>query len=418
MATSRHHLIVGAGTAGLAALEAIRRWAPDDPVTLVSAEPERPYSPTVLPHLLAGRLDESQAALRPDTFFESARCRLLLGKEATGIDAARRCLSFADGSEIAWDTLLLATGSEPLVPSLANPREVELLTFTRLPDLRRLRARLRDGCRVAILGAGLIGTALAEALVRLARSIRVTVIEQERQVLPRAFGERLAAGIAELFQTQGVGFRLGVRAVALEQRGTVTTVTLSDGRSLETDLVVSCVGVKPRTGRLAGAWLASRRGVLVDRRMATSLPDVYAAGDVAAGPSVDGEHACHPVLPTAAAQGRVAGTNMAGRLIEHEGWLAASVFAFFGQLAISVGATAPRPGLDLIDREMGPGRAELLFDGERLAGASFLGVPADPGALAWLVRTRVPVRAQAALLLEQPLPASRWLAARAQRDAA
>lgn len=418
MPRSRHHLIVGAGTAGLAALEAIRRARPDDQITMVSAEPDWPYSPTVLPHLLAGRIAESQVALRSETFFAGARCRVLLCKEATSIDADQRRVRFADGTDAGWDALLLATGSEPLVPALANPQGVELLTFTRLADLRRLRSRIHDGCRVAILGAGLIGMELGEALAALRRGVRVTIVEQERQVLPRTFGARLGAAIEELFRAHGAGFCLGSRAVAVERAGSALALALSDGSSCAADLVVACVGVRPRVGGLGGSGLATGRGVLVDRRMASSLPDVFAAGDVAEGPSADGERGCHPVLPTAAAQGRVAGANMAGRAVEHEGWVAASTFNFFGRTAISVGAADPGPASDRVARRTDHGHGELLLDGDRLRGACFLDVPADPGALAWLVRARLPVRAHAEALVEHPLEVARWLVGRAQRGAA
>lgn len=411
-------MIIGSGTAGLAALEALRRARPNDPVTMVSAEPEPPYSPTALPHLLAGRIDESRIALRPGEFFERMRCRLRLGMEATGVDPERRVVSFADGARVGFDTLLVAAGSEPLMPGVENPAGVEVLTFTRLADLRALRARLSGGCRVAILGAGLIGMELAEALVHLSPSIRVTLIEQESQVLPRTFSAGMTAQIHDLFEQRGVACRLGRRALAIEKSGSAAVLTLSDGSAQPSDLVVACVGVKPRMGFLADSGLACRRGVLVDRRMATSLPDIYAAGDLAEGPSADGEVGCHPVLPTAAAQGRVAGANMAGGSVEYEGWLPANAFNFFGRLAMSVGATDIAPGGAYVERANGSERGELRFEGDRLLGAAFIDMPADPGALSWLIRAGVPVRAHAELLLARPLEAGRWLASRAQRGAA
>ena len=418
VATARHHLIVGAGTAGLSAVEAIRRACPDDAVTILSVEPDPPYSPTVLPHLLAGRIDETRIALRPESFFARGRCQLRLGAEVTALDAERRQVRLDDGAALGYDTLLLASGSESLRPALENPHGVELLAFTRLGDLRALRTRLGDGARVAVLGAGLIGMELAEALVHLGRGIRVTVIEQERQVLPRSFDAELAGEIAALFESRGVALRLGRRATALERVGRGVALTLSDGRREPADVVVACVGVRPRAGFLAGAGLATRRGVLVDRRMATSLPGVWAAGDVAEGPAADGTSGVHPVLPTAAGQGRVAGLNMAGRPVEHEGWLAANAFNFFGRVAVTVGATEIRPEWTSVARTRGPARGRLVFDGARLVGASFVEVAVDPGALSWLIRQGVPAREHAELLLARPVEGARWLAALSQREVA
>ena len=377
---ARHHVIVGAGTAGLSAVEAIRRAAPGDAVTILSAEPDAPYSPTVLPHLLAGRIDAARVALRPESFFAPEGCRLRLGTEVSALDAAARRV--------------------------------------RLADLRSLHARLGDGVRVAVLGAGLIGMELAEALVHRGRGVRVTVIEQERQVLPRSFDAELAGEIAALFESRGVTLRLGQRATALERTGAGVALALSDGSAEAADLVVACVGVRPRAGFLAGAGLATGRGVLADRRMATNLPGVFAAGDVAEGLGADGTPGVHPVLPTAAGQGRVAGANMAGRQVEHEGWLPANAFNFFGRVALSVGATEPGAGQDVVSRSRDGGRGRLVFEGPRLAGASFVGVAADPGALGWLIRRGVPAREHAELLLAHPVAGARWLAARGQREAA
>ena len=418
MTAPRQHVIVGAGTAGLSAVEAIRRTCPGDAVTLVSAEPDPPYSPTVLPHLLAGRIEESRIALRPESFFARGRCQLRLGAEVTGLDAERRRVRLADGTALVGDTLLLASGSEALQPDVANPDGVAMLGFTRLADLRELRARLDDRMRVAILGAGLIGMELAEALVHVGPGLRVLVVEQERQVLPRSFDAELAGGIATLFESRGVALRLGRRATALERAGGSVVLTLSDGSTEIVDLVVACVGVRPRAGYLADSGLALRRGVLVDRRMATSIPGVYAAGDVAEGPSADGTPGVHPVLPTAAGQGRVAGCNMAGGSLEHEGWLPANVFNFFGRVAVTVGATEPRPAWTTAARGTGARRGRLLFDGDRLVGASFVDAPVDPGALGWVIREGVPAREHADLLLARPVEGARWLAARSQREVA
>lgn len=418
MGATLHHVIIGAGTAALAAVEAIRVGRPADPITLLTAEPEAPYSPTVLPHVLAGRIDESRIALRPAAFFSRQRCRLLAGRPAVALSADRRVLRLAGGEDIEFDRLLVASGSEPVLPALDNPDAVPIHTFTRLADLRALRAALDGTSRVVVLGAGLIGMELAEAIVHRWPGARVTVVEQEPQVLPRAFARDDACAVQDLFEGRGVQFRLGSRALALGRRGGTAVVMLSAGEPVEADLVVGCVGVRPRLGFLAGAGFAMGRGLVVDGRMATSLPGIYAAGDVAEGPGADGTVGCHAVLPTAAGQGRVAGANMAGRAVEHEGWLPANVFAFFGRLLVSAGATDAASGQTRLDHVSDTRRGRLVLDGDRLVGASFAGVPADPGALCWLIRERVPVRAQAELLLAQPLETARWLCARAQRGAA
>ncbi len=409
------HVIVGAGTAGIAAAEAIRKTPEAASITLISAESDAPYSPTVLPHLLAERISQRAVALRAAEFFDDIRCRLLLGRSVSALDADRRAVRLDDDSQIDFDRLLLAVGSEPLTPALDNPDGVRCLSFTRMTDLHDLRARLAPGCRVAVLGAGLIGMELAEALAGLGRGLQVLVVEQEQQVLPRTFNQEIAGEVLALFRAHGVRFQLGLRAVALEKAGGAVTLTLSDQRSHVADLVIGCVGVKPRVSWLAGSGIALGRGIAVDARMATNVAGVYAAGDAAEGPAADGSAGLNPVLPTAAAQGRIAGANMAGRSVQHDGWVPANFFNFFGRVAVSVGDNSAGPARSTVDRKANGGRGQLFFEGERLVGASFLGVPTDPGALSLLIRRRTPVREYAELLAQRPLEASRWLAARLQR---
>lgn len=415
MNSTRRHVIVGAGTAGISAVEAIRKSPSGDSITMISAEPDTPYSPTVLPHLLAGRIGEREVALRSAEFFDRAQCRLVLGRTVTAVDPDGRVVRLDDGSKIGFDRLLLAVGSEPLMPRIQNPAKIKCLSFTRLADLRALRARLSPGSRVAVLGAGLIGMELADALVHLGMGVRVLVVEQEQQVLPRTFNREIADEVLALFQAKGVSFQMGLRAIALDKAGSAVAITLSDQSTRVVDMVVACVGVKPRVSFLAGSGLALGHGITVDSRMASNVAGIYAAGDAAEGPSADGNAACHPVLPTAAAQGRTAGANMVDRPIQHEGWVPANFFNFFGHLAVSVGDNSAGPERQAVGGRTNGGRSQLFFEGDRLVGASFLGVPADPGSLSLLIRKRVPVKAHAELLLNRPLETSRWLAAKVQR---
>jgi phenylglyoxylate dehydrogenase epsilon subunit len=415
MNSTLRHVIVGAGTAGISAVEAIRKSPSADCITMISAESDAPYSPTVLPHLLAGRIGERDVALRSAEFFDGSRCRLVLGRTVTALDPDGRVVRLDDDSQIGFDRLLLAVGSEPLMPRIDNPDGVECLSFTRMADLRALRARLAPGCRVAILGAGLIGMELADALAHLGLGVQVLVVEQEGQVLPRTFNQEIADEVLALFRANGVRFQLGLRAIGLEKAGGDIAVTLSDHSTLMADLLIACVGVKPRVSFLADSGLTIGRGVTIDSRMATNVAGIYAAGDAAEGPSADGTAGCHPVLPTAAAQGRIAGGNMVGRPVKHEGWVPANFFNFFGRVAVSVGDNSASPGRHTVDSKTNGNRTQLFFEGDRLVGASFLGVPADPGSLSFLIRKRVPVKAHAELLLNRPIEASRWLAARVQR---
>ncbi|MBA0126532.1 NAD(P)/FAD-dependent oxidoreductase [Haloechinothrix sp. YIM 98757] len=283
MSTSRL-VVVGASLAGLRAVEAARRTGYDGPLTLVGAEPHLPYD---RPPLSKEFLAPAPQPPEPPTHRAEHSLRaeldvdLRLGTAATGVDTAARVLHLDDG-RLPYTGLIIATGATarqlPNTPELAGVH-----TLRTVEDAHRVRAELDAGARnVVVVGAGFIGSEVAAAVRK--RGLPVTVVEMAPVPLVRAIGEQMGSACARLHERHGTDLRCGVGVAGLEAgEGTdrVERVRLTDGSTLDADVVVVGTGAAPATGWLAGSGLEIDDGVVCDETLATGAPGVYAAGDVA-----------------------------------------------------------------------------------------------------------------------------------------
>ncbi|MDO8689791.1 MAG: FAD-dependent oxidoreductase, partial [Dehalococcoidia bacterium] len=324
----RKHLIIGCGSAALSALEKVRSIAPDDQIKLVTREDCSPYSPTALPYLLSRRINEDALWMRPKGYFEGLNSTVATGKEATQVSPTTKEVIYSDGGRESYDTLLIATGSEPVHPSIKGLEEAGFIGFRTMGDYRALEASLKGKKRVAVLGGGLIGMEVAIALLETGRQVHI--VEKETRLLPLYFDAQAEALIRDVFQREGALLHTGLEAREVRKQNGVVNLGLSDGSSIEADLLVTAVGVRAQTAFLASSGVKLNRGIVVDDCMQTSAADVYAAGDVAEAPGFFGEVGLNPILPSAVAQGKAAGASMAGRPEAYERWIPMNVFNFFG----------------------------------------------------------------------------------------
>jgi 3-phenylpropionate/trans-cinnamate dioxygenase ferredoxin reductase subunit len=274
------YVILGAGQAGGRAAETLRAEGFDGRVVLVGAEPLRPYErPPLSKGLLVGETDEESIYLRPDTFYDEQGIELLLGVQATHLDAEGHRLTLSDGTVLPYDRLLLATGVRARSVPVPGVDLEGIHTLRTLSDARRLVAALEAAPRVLIVGAGFIGAEVAAACRK--RGLAVSMLETLPVPLQRALGPRMGALYAEIHREQGVDLRCGVSVSAFRGTDRVAEAVLEDGTALACDMVVIGVGCTPETAYLAGSGLALADGVVVDEYCRASAPDVYAAGDVA-----------------------------------------------------------------------------------------------------------------------------------------
>lgn len=281
-------VVVGASTAGLAAVEALRAASYTGKITLIGDEPALPYDrPPLSKGYLLGAQTADRLTLRPVSYFEEQRVELRLGQRATALDTASRLVHLANGDHVHYDRLLIATGSEPRrlpLPGADLPGVSTLRTLADATTLgNELRARAAASERVVIIGAGFIGLELASVARTL--GCEVTVFEALAVPLERAIGPRLGAIFAAIHRAHGVDLRLGASVAAFHGRERVEAVQTSAGERIPCALVVVGVGVRPADDWLRGAaGLRLEDGVWVDEFCATTAPGVYAAGDIARWP--------------------------------------------------------------------------------------------------------------------------------------
>ena len=266
-------LVVGAGLAGLRCAEGLRAGGFEGDVTLVGEEPEAPYErPALSKELLAGARSEAQAALRPPGRLAEAGIELLTGRRVVRLDRSRALL--AGGGELRWDRLVLATGAR----ARRLPGVEDGLVLRTLGDARTLRAALRPGRRLAVVGAGLVGCEVASTALSL--GVDVTLVDPAPTPLRRALGGTVGALLARRLGEAGASLRLGVGAFGRDAAG----LALADGSTVACDDVLVAVGAEP------AAELLGARVVETDACGRTRLPGVFACGDVASWAGERCEH--------------------------------------------------------------------------------------------------------------------------------
>jgi NADPH-dependent 2,4-dienoyl-CoA reductase/sulfur reductase-like enzyme len=297
----KRYLVVGGGMTGHAAAQAIREADPEGQVTILSADPERPYArPPLSKGLWLGKAEDT--AWLP----ELPGVELLTGRVAVGLDPAARQVRDERGGVHGYDRLLLATGGEPRRLPVGGDK---VIYFRTLADFRRLRAVA--GKEVVVVGGGFIGSELASALCQNGKI--VTMVFPEPMIGARNYPTDLAAAVTRTFREKGVRLRTGVGVSGVDEAGGRLKVLTTDGEELGADAVVAGLGIEPATALAEAAGLRCGDGIEVDDRLRTSAPEIFAAGDVARFPSRALEQRVRVEHEDAAlTMGRTAGRNMAG----------------------------------------------------------------------------------------------------------
>lgn len=328
------YVIIGGSAAAIGCIEGVRSVDKTGEIILITRETEWNYSRPLISYLLEGKTTRDKMWCRPDSFFTRNGVTVKAGVLATALDAGDRTVRLSTGERLAYDRLLAATGSRPFVPPIPGLETVErTFCFQTLSDASALAEALRPESRVLILGAGLTGVKCAEGIRGLCAQIAIADLAP--RVLPAVLDDTAAAMVQARMEEKGVRFYLNDSAAAF--RG--NTARLQSGTELEFDVLVTAVGVRPNTQLVADAGGAVDRGILVDGRCATTLPDVYAAGDCAQGyDAVSGEKRMLPLWPNAMLQGETAGINMAGGRADYTQGIALNASGVFGLHMVTAGS--------------------------------------------------------------------------------
>ncbi|MGD8348497.1 MAG: NAD(P)/FAD-dependent oxidoreductase [Gammaproteobacteria bacterium] len=384
------HLIIGAGPAGVVAAETLRKCDEQAKIAIIGDEPEPPYSRMAIPYLLVDNIDESGTYLRdPKQYFKDLEIEVVQ-QRVDKIDPKKKEVTLADGKKRSYDKLLIATGSHPVSPPIPGLELPQVHSCWTLEDARSIIDLAKKGSNVVLIGAGFIGCIILEALVK--RGVNLAVIETGNRMVPRMLDEK-AGGLLETWcENKGIDVHTSCTVEGIVEAGKGVEVSLSDGSKLEAALVITATGVKANTDIVEGTDIKVDEGIIVNRRMQTSDPDIYAAGDVAQGVDFStGNFEVQAIQPTATDHGRIAALNMAGQGDEHHGTLNMNVLDTVGLVSCSFGLWDGVEGGDSAEL-YNPDEFQyinLQFDGDLLVGASSVGKTQHIGVLRGLIETRI-----------------------------
>ena len=379
----KRYVIVGNGIAAVGVIEGIRSRDEEGEITVVSAEKHAVYGRPLISYYLEGKTDLAKMNYRPADFYEKNGCRVLYGKRAVALDVAKKTLTLDDGGSLPYDELTIATGSRPFVPPFEGLDTVgKKFSFMTLDDATSLDGALAPDARVLIVGAGLIGLKCAEGIKNRVGSITVTDLAD--RVLSSILDADCAAVVQKHLEENGIAFLLGDSVARFDEGA----ATMKSGKTVPFDLLVLAVGVRANTSLVKDAGGTVNRGIVVDERMKTSLPSVYAAGDCAEGLDASaGQNRVLAILPNAYLQGHAAGVNMAGGDETRSDAIPMNAIGFFGLHLMTAGA---------YDGEMSEEKTEngvkrfFVKDG-LLRGFILIGETERAGIYTALIRERTPL---------------------------
>jgi NAD(P)H-nitrite reductase large subunit len=400
-----HHVIIGAGPAGIIAADTLRKLDPNAQITVLGEEAEPPYSRMALPYYLIDRIDEKGTYLRKGSAYFDRKNIAVHQKKVSAVHTTNKTITLDDGGQMSFDKLLIASGAYPVVPPIPGVDAAGVSPCWTLEDARQIIDRAQSGARVILMGARFIACIIMEALV--SRGVKLTVIEMENRMVPRMMGETSGNLIKSWCENKGVKVLTSNRVEAIDagHADQPLVVHLDKGDALPADLVISATGVQSNIGFLKGSDIKTDDGVLVDRQLQTNVSDVYAAGDVAQGMDFStGGYAVQAIQPTAADHGRIAGSNMAGRNVVHQGSVNMNVLDTMGLISSSFGLWMGVDGGDsteLLDAERYR-YLNLQFQEDVLVGASSLGLTEHIGVLRGLIQSKIRLGGWKQKLLQDP----------------
>jgi NAD(P)H-nitrite reductase large subunit len=295
--------------------------------------------------LVSGKASFEKMKCREDKFWEKNEVQALTGRTAVSLNLSDKFVVLEGGDHVNFEKLLIATGGKPFVPKIEGADKEGVFTFTTLSDAQRLAARLESAQKVVVIGAGLIGISVTEALVK--RGLTVTLVELQDKILSLLLDPKGSDIVESVIRKAGVTVVTGQSVQRItgkpENDGAVGGVVLTKGEQKPCDVVVIAIGVVPRTELVAGTEVKLNRGIVVDNFMRTNIPDVYASGDVAEAYDFTlNQNRLLPLWPLAVLEGRVAGYNMAGKKTDYAGGTNMSALKYFGIPIVSIGIANPK----------------------------------------------------------------------------
>jgi NAD(P)H-nitrite reductase large subunit len=390
------HVVIGNGISGTSAIEAIRYIDPEARITLIAGEPFLPYSRPMISMVLEGAVRADRLPLRPEKFYESLQIETAIGEWVRKVDTENHLVETDKGNRFPYDRLLIASGADPRplkVPGTDLPNVFFMRTQA---HVQAMLEAISEGARDAlVLGGGLVGLKATYGLLR--RGLNVKLLIRSGYPLSMQVDEFAGKILLQELVDRGLEVQVGVEPAAFEGNGKLQEAVLTDGTRIQCDMAVIGKGVDPAVSFLPLDKIKIDNGILVDEHLETSLPGVFAAGDVAEHFDIARKaRRVNAIWPVAVEQGRLAGMNMAGRKVSYPGSLSRNVIRIFGTDVLTAGMVDP-PGNGEFEsmrsyNEHAKTYRKLVFRDDKLVGLVMVNGVEQGGVLMSLIHNEIPVR--------------------------
>ena len=392
------YMIIGAGAAGLSAAAAIRKYDPRGSITVLTKEMFEPYSLCSLPSYLSREISGKQLVRFEPEWWKQNKINLKKGVEVQKVKPKKKIVELKTGKPIAYDKLLLAAGSKPIIPPIPGNDLEGIFTLNSLEDCRLIidwLDTLPEISRAVVIGGGFIGLEAAGALTR--RGLSVSIVEMLGGVLPRMVDPDISKVVLTKLKENGVKVKLNCSVEKLQGEKKVGTVDTNKGR-IKTDAILWCAGVRPNINMIKGSGIKTNFGINVNSKMQTNKPDIFAAGDLIESKDLlSGNNQMHANWPNAVEQGYIAGSNMAGHSIAYRGTFNINSIDIFDLPVVSIGLTSEEHESNFgktwtaYSRSYGKDKKEymnkVMFANGSFSGYQAVGWPKNIGWLMGLLRS-------------------------------
>lgn len=386
------YVIIGNSIVAAGCIEGIRKIDNENEIIVISQEPYHIYSRPLISYWLSGKINEEKIYYRPWDYYEKYRVKPILGRKVERVDFDKKKLYLDNNDEIYYDKLLIATGGKPFIPNILGLAKKNVFTFIKFDDVKAIDKAICPGAKAVVVGGGLSGLKAAEALIK--RGCEVTVIELAERILGSILDDEGAKLVQNELEKYGIKFVLKNSVIEILGEERVEKIKLQTQEEIPADLVIFSIGVVPNVDIFKDTPLKINRGIIVNTKMETNIPDVYAAGDVVeAFDLILEEKRVIPILPNAYIQGEVAGINMAGGDFEYEGSFPINSIGFFDIHMMTGGIVNPKEDCEVLkrlERDRKIYRKICLKDG-RILGFIFINSFDRTGMIVDLMKNKVDV---------------------------
>ncbi|MBU1124399.1 MAG: FAD-dependent oxidoreductase [Candidatus Omnitrophica bacterium] len=401
----KNFIIIGNSAAGIAAIEAIRKIDTVSKITVISDEEYPAYCRCLISYYLAGQTKEKDIFYRTESFYRAHNVELLLNKKVARVDPKKGRVVLRDRNQRSFDGLLIATGATPKIPeAVKGIKKTGVFGLRTLQDAKAIAELLPVTKAAFVLGGGLVGLKTAYALRK--KRIDVKVVVKSKQILSQILDYDGASFVQRRLQENGIDILLGQDITEIIGEGEIRAVKLDSGKAYDCSMVIVGKGVSPNIDLIKDTEIKVNEGIVADSSLQTSVPSIYAAGDVCESLDLTrGAHAVNALWPVAVEQGKIAGTNMAGGNLRYDGSLGMNSLEFFGLPTISLGIYRPEAGEKFEElKKSDPGAQvykKLLLKDNHLVGAVLVGDIKSSGAYLRLIRERIDCSSIKDMLLQE-----------------